>query len=137
MRYVLDTSVFSALMAEEEGPLVRLEALRPSNVLLPQPVLAEVSAGLARLPRSRREQLLRHRFEVLCTTFPRSAWTDEVSHCFGVLKASLLRRGASVEDFDLAIAAHALVEDAILVTDNVRHFDRVAGLTVENWRRSH
>lgn len=60
-----------------------------------------------------------------------------MSHCFGVLKASPLRRGASVEDFDLAIAAHALVEDAILVTDNVRHFDRVAGLTVENWRRSH
>lgn len=137
MKCVLDTSVFSAVMGGEEGPLARLGAMSPSQVLLPQPVISEVAAGLAGMPRSRREQILRRQFEELCATFPRAAWTDEVSHTFGRVKALLSRRGTTIEDFDLAIAAHALVEDAILVTDNVRHFDRVPGLHVENWRRSH
>lgn len=33
------------------------------------------------------------------------------------------------------IAAHALALDAILVTDNVRHFERIPGLRIENWLR--
>jgi tRNA(fMet)-specific endonuclease VapC len=34
---------------------------------------------------------------------------------------------------DLLIAAHALSLDAILVSNNQRHFSRVSGLTLENW----
>lgn len=35
--------------------------------------------------------------------------------------------------FDRLIAAHALSEDLIIVTDNVRHFADIPGLKVENW----
>jgi tRNA(fMet)-specific endonuclease VapC len=38
-----------------------------------------------------------------------------------------------VDDFDVAIAAHALALEAVVVTDNVRHFRRVPGLAVESW----
>ncbi|MDB5544871.1 MAG: VapC toxin protein, partial [Hyphomicrobiales bacterium] len=36
---------------------------------------------------------------------------------------------------DLWIAAHALAGDYTLVTDNMREFDRVEGLRLENWAR--
>ena len=45
-----------------------------------------------------------------------------------------LHRGWQIEDSDIFIAATALVNDCTLVTANVRHFERVAGLKVTNWR---
>lgn len=40
------------------------------------------------------------------------------------------------EDFDVAVAAHALVLDAVLVTDNTRPMSRAARLRLENWNVS-
>ena len=64
---------------------------------------------------------------------PRAEWTDAVSQMFGRIKATLERRGMRIEDFDAAIAAHALALDATLVTANVDHMIRVPGLLVEDW----
>ena len=52
---------------------------------------------------------------------------------YGRVKASLERRGTRIEDFDAAIAAHALAVDATLVTADLDHMTRVPGLRVENW----
>ncbi len=63
----------------------------------------------------------------------RAPWADEVSHAFGQAKADLERRAVRIEDFDVAIAAHALALGATLVTDNIDHMRRVRNLRVENW----
>ena len=137
MKYLLDTNVFSAFMAGTASLEARLEGLRVGDILVPQPVIAEIAAGIERLPRSKRERTLRQAFERVGELFVRSPWTDEVSHTYGRIKARLLARGAAIEDFDIAIAAHALVERATVATDNTRHFERVPGLEVENWLRGH
>jgi predicted nucleic acid-binding protein len=40
---------------------------------------------------------------------------------------------SSKKEADLLIAAHALHFSAILVTDNVKHFEFFPGLQIENW----
>jgi len=100
---------------------------------IPQPVLAEIAYGIERLPRSRRRRDLEARFELVSSEIPRADWTDAVSRTFGRIKAALERRGTRVEDFDAAIAAHALALDATLVTANLGHMIRIPGLRVENW----
>ena len=52
-----------------------------------------------------------------------------------VLAVALERRGTRIEDFDAAIAAHALALDATLVTADLDHMIRVPGLRVEDWGR--
>ena len=47
--------------------------------------------------------------------------------------ASLRRQGNLIPDADILIAGIALASDYVLVTQNVRHFQRIAGLKVENW----
>ena len=59
-----------------------------------------------------------------------------MSERFGTVKALLERRGRRIEDFDAAIAAHALVEGATLVTANRDDMARVPGLTIEDWTES-
>jgi tRNA(fMet)-specific endonuclease VapC len=65
--------------------------------------------------------------------FNRATWTDDVSARFGDQKAKTEKRGHRLEDFDLAIAAHALAEGHVLVTANSRHMIRLEGLETEDW----
>lgn len=133
MTYVLDTDVLSAIVRGDAEAVRRLLSLQPGEVLVPQPVVAEVRYGLARLARSRRRSALEKRVGVLLRAMPRTEWTDDVSRRFGEVKAELERRGKRLEDFDLAIASHALALDATLATANVRHYERLANLRIEDW----
>lgn len=134
MRYVLDTNTVSFLMRGDAGVVRRLAAQARNDVLLPQSALAEIEYGLARLPRSARLRKLREAFDLICSELGRAAWTDAVSRAFGETKASLERRGVRIEDFDVAVAAHALALDGTLVTDNVDDLGRIERLRIENWR---
>ncbi|HYN07348.1 MAG TPA: PIN domain-containing protein [Vicinamibacterales bacterium] len=136
MTYVLDTNAVSALMKGDTAVVERLAATAPADVAIPQPVLAELAFGLERLPRSKRRAALQARFDLVCAEIPRAAWTDAVSHMFGRVKAALERRGTRIEDFDAAIAAHALALDATLVTANLDHMARIPALRIEDWSES-
>lgn len=133
MKIVLDTNAVSALMRGDAAILARLAALAKSDVFVPHPVLAEIEYGLARMPKSRRRASLRATFELVREELQRAPWTDEVDVHFGVAKAELERRGTRLEDFDLAIAAHALALDAVLFTDDTALMGRISGLVVETW----
>jgi len=131
--YVLDTNAVSAIMKGNEAFVDRLASHAPADVAIPQPVIAELAHGIERLPRSRRRIALQARFELICSEIPRSEWTDDVSHAYGRIKATLERRGTRIEDFDAAIAAHAVSIGATLVTTNTDHMGRIPGLRLEDW----
>jgi tRNA(fMet)-specific endonuclease VapC len=131
--YLLDTNAVSALMKGVPAVVDRLQAVPRADVAVPQPVLAEIAYGFERLPRSKRRADLRARFDLVCLEIARAEWTDQVSHAYGRIKAMLERRGERIEDFDAAIAAHALALEATLVTANLGHMQRVPGLEVEDW----
>lgn len=133
MKYVLDTNALSELMKGDARVLSRLRGAGRSEVAIPQPVIAEIEYGLQRLPRSKRRQALQARFDLLRAELPRSQWTDTVSERFGQIKATLERHGQRIEDFDAAIAAHALADGSVLVTANLKDMVRVPELDVEDW----
>lgn len=60
-------------------------------------------------------------------------WSKEAAKHYGAIRAVLKRQGALIGNNDLLIAAHARSLNAILVTNNVREFNRVPNLTIENW----
>jgi len=57
----------------------------------------------------------------------------EGSEIYGTLKARLRAQGQLIADNDLYIASIALRHDLILLTGNVRHYERVPGLRLETW----
>ena len=52
---------------------------------------------------------------------------------YGLIHSHLVRAGTLIGHNDLWIAAHALAEDLVLVTNNTREFSRVPDLRIENW----
>jgi len=47
--------------------------------------------------------------------------------------ANLKKEGNLIEDADILMAAIAIVEDLVLITNNISHFKRVKGLETGNW----
>jgi tRNA(fMet)-specific endonuclease VapC len=131
-RYMLDTSTVSELVRNPLGAAAQhYRKLSDERVCTSIIVAAELRYGVHRKGRTtlalRVEQALQG-LQVL----PFEAPADDI---YGSIRASLERLGSPIGNFDLLIAAHALATDCILVTDNVREFQRVPKLRVENWLR--
>ncbi|MCP4680252.1 MAG: type II toxin-antitoxin system VapC family toxin [Deltaproteobacteria bacterium] len=135
MKYILDTNTVSAFLKGNSLAVQRLRTEKRLSVAIPQPVISEISFGIARLPASKRKARLQKRWTLFEKELVRVNWNDEVSHHFGIIKASLERRGKVIEDFDIAIAAHAVAHEAILVTADKAHMARISGIKLEDWTR--
>ena len=130
--YCFDTDVLSAVM-RRNPPLAlirRLARVLPTQQTTTAITLGELLYGVARrgspdLTRRVRE-LLESGLSILA--FDRRAAED-----YGELRATLEREGQRLDEPDLRIAAIVRSRDLTLVTGNVRHFERVPELTVENW----
>ena len=59
-----------------------------------------------------------------------------VAEQYGKIRSALEKNGTPIGGNDLWLAAHALEEDLVLVTNNIREFQRVDGLRLENWATS-
>ena len=59
--------------------------------------------------------------------------TNDISECAAEIYAYLRQEGKLIEDSDIFIGATALVNNAIIVTNNEEHLGRIRGLRIENW----
>ncbi len=60
--------------------------------------------------------------------------TEKSASISAKLYAQLKQSGTIVDDIDLLIAGIAIENDMVLVTNNLKHFGRIEGLKVENWK---
>ncbi len=69
----------------------------------------------------------------LVSILPVTPLPIETGRYYGQIRATLERSGTPIGNNDLWIAAHALAENLILVTNNEREFARISDLRIENW----
>lgn len=62
-----------------------------------------------------------------------AAFDEQAATHFGQLRAELPQRGQLIGPYDMMIAGHARSLGLTLVTNNMKEFERVAGLRFENW----
>lgn len=130
MRWLLDTNILIAISKRHPALLPRLQAIDAAAICLSSVVLAEIEYGIAK---SARKEANRQVFNAIIDNFDVHAFDTAAASHFGILRAELEARGRIIGPYDMQIAAHALALDCTLVTDNVREFQRVPGLRVENW----
>ncbi len=56
---------------------------------------------------------------------------NEIAKIFGKQRAMLRKKGKLLDNFDILIAATCIYYDLKLITNNISHFDRIDGLTIE------
>jgi len=131
--YCLDTNVISDVMAGEPKTLARLEAARKtSSTFISVIVRGEVLHGIGRLADGKRKANLLQKANKLLAVIPCEPLVAEIADEFARIKTDAQRRGLSLTDNDLWIAATSLIHNATLVTRD-GDFSRGAWTAVENW----
>jgi tRNA(fMet)-specific endonuclease VapC len=129
--YLLDTNILSAVMRGEPRSLLnRMTTMAPSRLHLSCIVLAELSAGAEMGTRKAATLATLADMTAEMTVLP---FDTESARAYGSVRAVLQRKGKVIGPMDMLIAAQALSAGLVLVTDNLREFKRVPGLTCENW----
>lgn len=131
-RFLLDTNVISDVIRDPMGKVAgQLEFEGESSVCSSIIVASELRYGVAKS--GSRELALR--VDAALSAIEILAFDVPADNEYGNLRAQLAIKGTTIGPNDLLIAAHALSLGLTLVSDNVREFKRVSGLSVVNWRR--
>jgi tRNA(fMet)-specific endonuclease VapC len=132
MLYMLDTDIASYTIKGGYGPVeTHLRATSPSDICISAMTRAELLYGLKTLTARHHLHQAVHRFLKVTVTLP---WPAEAADFHAEIKHNLKSAGTSIGEMDMLIAAHALAADAVLVTNNVRHFKRIKlPMMMANW----
>ncbi len=126
-RYLLDTNIVVALFSEEIG--VEEKIRNAGGIALAPPIIGELCFG-AQKSNKVAENLRRIDRLVAQNTF--LPCDLETAQWYGIIKERLRRKGRSIPNNDIWIAAVAMQHDLILVTRDA-HFDEVESLQIERW----
>ena len=130
MRRTLDTNICSyVLRRHPTSMLERFAGLDRGQLWLSAIVAAELRFGAAKLASIRFSAAV----EAWLAGFDVRPWPLEATRHYANIRAALERAGQPIGNMDLLIAAHAMAEDSVVVTNNAREFLRVPGLAVEEW----
>lgn len=130
MRRTLDTNICSYILRRHPvGMIERFAALDRQQLWLSAIVAAELRFGAAKLASPKFSAAV----EAWLAGFDVRPWPVEAAHHYAQLRAALERAGKPVGGMDMLIAAHAMAEDSVVITNNAREFHRVPGLAVEEW----
>ena len=132
--FLLDTDILSNLLKPMPSarPIVKLASVPPEEQFTSSITLGELIYGAYRQT-TRAAVLLGQIDNTPLPNLPILPFNDAAARRYGQLRTQLERQGTPIGDADVRIAAIALAGGYTMVTGNVRHFQRVPGLTVENW----
>jgi tRNA(fMet)-specific endonuclease VapC len=132
-RYLLDTNILTDLIRNPGGRVKeRIAKVGEANVCTSMIVACELRFGA----RKKNAPLLTARVERLLQAIEVLPFDGDVDRAYAEVRAMLEALGRPSGANDMLIAAHAVNEDCILVTNNESEFVHVAGLIVENWLAS-
>ena len=130
MKYLLDTDTISYALRGEGRVAERITAHKPSELCMSAITLAELRYGADRKGSRRLHDLI----DTFAAAVEILDFGEDAAMEFGRIGTILAERGTPIGEFDVLIAAHAASLRCTLVTNNIRHFSRVPGLAVENWK---
>ncbi|HLX06820.1 MAG TPA: type II toxin-antitoxin system VapC family toxin [Thermoanaerobaculia bacterium] len=132
MRYLLDTNAcVDYLTGRFPAVTERIRESPPEDLCISSVVVAELRFGADRSSSRERNH---QRLDVLTAEIACADFDLAAAAAYGRVRAALEARGTPIGANDMLIAAQALALGLILVSDNLREFQRVDGLVVESWR---
>ena len=131
MKRLVDTNILIYAMRKRPAQvLARLREHVAGDLIVSSITVAELAYGCEKSARPQSNRSALHKF---LTPFDVASFDGSAGAIYGSIRANLERRGTPIGPMDLLIAAHAMALGATLVTHNTREFDRVDGLSLEDW----
>ena len=136
VRYLLDTNIISDLARNPQGACAtRIAVLGEESIATSIVVYAELRFGLAKLEALGAGGRLSANLRTILIEIQILPFEAPADKHYGDIRQHLEAAGTPIEPNDLLIAAHARALGLTVVTDNLKEFERVPELKVENWLR--
>jgi len=130
LKYLLDTNIVIYVLKRRPVEVLEIFNTNASRMAISSITLSELIYGAEKSINVDKnleaiEEFISH-LEVL-------SYDAKASQHYGQIKAALEKKGEVIGENDIHIAAHAISQGLILVTNNLREFKRVPNLALENW----
>jgi len=132
--YALDSNILSFYLRGNTTVAENMEKAinEGDSIIIPPLVYYEVKRGLALIQATRQIK----KFDALCELFSVGELGEYLLDESIDIYVQERKAGRNTEDADIFIAAFCIHNDYILVTDNIRHFDKIIDLRLTNWAAS-
>jgi len=128
VKYLLDANAVIAILKGDARFIARLKRHAPADFAIPSIVAHELFYGAYR-----RHRVAENLARVEAIQFEALEFDREDARIAGQMRAAMSLAGTPIGPYDGLIAGQALARDLTLVTHNVREFQRVSGLKIEDW----
>ena len=130
LKYLLDTNIVIYVLKRRPKEVLDVFNINASRMAISSITLSELLYGAEKSQNIDKnleaiEEFISH-LDVL-------SYDAKASQHYGQIKAALEKKGEIIGENDIHIAAHAISQGLILVTNNLREFKRVPNLAFENW----
>ena len=131
MKYMLDTNTCIYIIKRKPVEIIdRFRQLQISQVSISSITLSELEYGVIKSSKPEQNHLALAQFLAPIEILP---YDNGAAQHYGELRLYLEKHGTPIGSLDMLIAAHALSTGCILITNNVKEFERVPNLKINNW----
>ena len=131
MAYMLDTNICIYFLNRSSKKIIsKMKSLSPSDIKISTITVAELYFGAEKSKAKKKNLMIVQRF---IENFEIIPFDEKCCQNYAKIRASLANSGTPIGPMDLLIASIALAHGFILVTNNVKEFKRIKGLSIENW----
>ena len=131
MRYMLDSNICIYIIKRKpKNVLIKLKECRQHGLAISAITLAELEHGVSKSEHREKNRDSLTQFLTIVDVLP---FDSSAAYEYGKIHADLQRKGKLIGPLDMLIAGHAVSKGLVLVTNNMREFERVDKLVAEDW----
>jgi len=120
-------------MRGDEQLINKIRSHRPSDLSICTITLAEMYYGIEKSPVKKKER--RKKIESIYSQLKVYPFDDLAARQYSFIRPQLEKEGIVISERDLQIASIAMANRLIVVTHNVKEFERVVNLDLEDWAK--
>ncbi len=131
MNFLIDTNICIYIMNEKPIKVIqKFKDTEIGQIGISSITVSELYYGVSKSKFPKKNAT---RLEEFLTPFEILPYTENASRFYGEIRAQLESQGSIIGPLDLLIAAHAMSNDLVLITNNEKEFRRIDSLKIENW----
>ena len=131
MKYLLDTNICVHFLRGKFGMIEKFLEIGTENFAISEITFAELVFGAENSSNPKKNLELIEVFTNQIVILP----IFNAIYLYGKEKTRLRSKGLMISDFDLLIGCTAVDREMVMVTENLKEFERISGIKIENWVR--
>ena len=129
MKYLLDTNICIHLFRGKFNLIEKFQKINLDECAISEITLAELMFGAENSLNPKKNYKIINTFSEQVKILP----IFNSIQIYAKEKVRLRKKGIMISDFDLLIGSTAVANDLIMVTENIKEFERISSIDIENW----